>query len=261
MRCSFFVALAACLTLVTNLQAQQQVQVTVENLQPSNGFYFTPVWFGFHDGSFDLFDAGTQASSALESLAENGDASGIVSDFAGTAGTGVDGLLFGTAGFNPPPLVDPGESISSGVLNLGASDRYLSFASMLLPTNDGFFANDNPTGIEVLDASGDFSFGGPITLSFAQLWDSGSELNDGLGAPFSALGGTSTDTNENITLHTGLAAFNGTATGAGTTVDTANLSDPIFRITVTAVPEPSSLALIVLGVGGVATRRRRNLVN
>ena len=43
-----------------------KVVVTIENLQPSDGFFFTPVWTGFHDGGFDLFDAGSPASNPLD---------------------------------------------------------------------------------------------------------------------------------------------------------------------------------------------------
>ena len=31
-----------------------QVKVTIENLAPVNGVYLTPLWVGFHDGSFDI---------------------------------------------------------------------------------------------------------------------------------------------------------------------------------------------------------------
>ena len=42
--------------LVTTLGAQSlTVNVTLENLGSSGGLYLTPVFTGFHDGSFDLF--------------------------------------------------------------------------------------------------------------------------------------------------------------------------------------------------------------
>ena len=46
-----------------------QVRVIIENRSPENGILLTPLWVGFHDGSFDLFDTGTTASRALEALA------------------------------------------------------------------------------------------------------------------------------------------------------------------------------------------------
>ena len=63
----------ALLVIVVPLRAES-IQVTIENLQPADGFFFTPVWLGFHDGGFDLFDDGSAASSALETIAETGDA-------------------------------------------------------------------------------------------------------------------------------------------------------------------------------------------
>ena len=68
-------ATVSCLTLFilpASINAQS-VSVEIENLQPNDGFFFTPVWAGFHDGSFDFFDAGGTASAALELLAEEGD--------------------------------------------------------------------------------------------------------------------------------------------------------------------------------------------
>lgn len=48
------------------------IQVTVENIAPENGTGFAQVWFGLHDGSFDLFNQGEPASESLEFLAEDG---------------------------------------------------------------------------------------------------------------------------------------------------------------------------------------------
>jgi hypothetical protein len=35
---------------------QQRQQLHYENLAPTNGNFLSPVWFAFHDGSFDLYD-------------------------------------------------------------------------------------------------------------------------------------------------------------------------------------------------------------
>ena len=66
------------LVTTPSLQADHHgvdVVVKIESLVPENGVYFTPVWVGFHDGSFDLFDVGSLAGEPIERLAEDGDVS------------------------------------------------------------------------------------------------------------------------------------------------------------------------------------------
>jgi hypothetical protein len=48
--------------------------ITVENLAPPMGTVVTPLWFGFHDGSFTIYRDGAPASAALERLAEDANA-------------------------------------------------------------------------------------------------------------------------------------------------------------------------------------------
>lgn len=251
------VALGLAFSPLSNAQAQQQVRITVENLQPDDGFYATPLWVGFHNGGFDFFDEGAMASASLEALAEGGDVSGLQTDFA-NFGSGQAGVLSNAAGFGGAPVLDPGESASL-IFDLDADDRFLSFASMIIPSNDGFFGNDSGTQFEVLDAGGNFSFGTPVELTLSQLWDSGTELNDGLGAAFSATGGTDTSEANAIALHAGLDNFNGTDTADGTTIDFANASaNPVLRISITSVPEPGSASvLLALGAMALLNRRRR----
>lgn len=257
MRSSLLLGLVALATFVAPASAQQAVRVTVENLQPTDGFYLTPVWVGFHNGGFDYFDSGALASAATEALAEGGVTEELEGEFA-AFGSGQDGVLANADGFGGAPVLDPGEAASM-LFNLDASERYLSFASMIIPSNDGFFGNDNGMGIEVLDSMGNFSFTGPIEFSLSDLYDAGTELNDGLGAPFSANGGTSTDESMDIALHGGLDNFDGTDTAAGTTINFANASSsPVLRLTVSAVPEPGCLAFVsLLGAVGLIRRNRR----
>lgn len=67
---------AALVTLANNQpspsQPNLQLQITVENLAPSQGIDLAPVWFGFHDGSFDFFNVGEASSEAFEFLIEDG---------------------------------------------------------------------------------------------------------------------------------------------------------------------------------------------
>ena len=49
----------------TAASGQTSVTVTIENLAPANGGFLTPVWVGFHDGGFDLYDRGAAISPEL----------------------------------------------------------------------------------------------------------------------------------------------------------------------------------------------------
>ncbi|MCB1800368.1 MAG: spondin domain-containing protein [Gammaproteobacteria bacterium] len=239
-----------------------QISVTVENLTAAGGLYFTPLWVGFHDGSFDTFDVGGSASASIEAVAEGGDVSGLRADFASVAG-GVDGVVTAPAGFPGAPVFDPTD-MGSLVLDLDpATNRYFSFASMIIPSNDAFIGNPDPTAYQVFDATGAFT--GPLDILVLgnEIWDAGTELNDGMGAAFSALGGTSTDEMMAIGVHTGLGILLGTATAAGTVIDPV-LGDftqngfQLARIRINAVPEPQMLATFGLGLGlMLLTARRR----
>ena len=256
-RCKNVGVMALAVMLVfgsTEFAAGQSVRVTVENLQPADGFYFTPLWVGFHDGSFDYFDWGSAASTSLEALAEGGDFSGISADF---AGSGTDGAVFAPGGFGGAPVFDPGETVSE-VFNLNPGERYFSFATMIIPSNDGFFGNDSGTAYEVFDAGGNFNGDLTILLVGGDLWDAGTEVNDGQGAAFSTNGGTSTDENGVVMVHPGLGNFLGTGTAAGTTIGSIpGANTPVAQITISSVPEPASCGWLAAAAGAILLRRRR----
>ena len=263
-----FVLLSALLMSTTlSLVHASSVQVTVTNHQSQGGFYFTPVWVGFHDGGFDTFNGGEAASSQLEALAEDGNVAPLRGVFGGNAdGTArVDSVVFGADGFPGAPVFDPGESASElvDVTNAG-SNRYLSFGSMIIPSNDAFFANGNPFAYEIFNSDGDFN--GPITISIygQDIYDSGTEVNDGLGAAFSATGGTDSVEGGVVGFSPGLDIFIGTDTAAGTTIGSAiGRNELVATIQINdanAVPEPSAVAIwAVFGIigGFVAYRKQR----
>lgn len=246
------------------LQGQAQavrINVTVENLTPEGGLYFTPLWVGFHDGGFDTFDIGAPASASIELVAEGGDVSGLQADF-GTVAGGVDGVVTAPAGFGGAPVFDPLD-MGSLTLNLDpTANRYFSFASMVIPSNDAFIGNDDPTAYEIFDVTGAFTGPLDILVLGSAIWDAGTELNDGMGAAFSTLGGTGTDEMALIGMHGGLGPLLGTTTAAGTTIDTilGNFTQTgyqLARITITHVPEPQLLAIFGLGFGVMLAARRR----
>ncbi len=241
----------------------QSLNIEVENLSPTGGFFLTPLWYGLHDGSFDLFDIGGTASNALEQLAEEGNTAPLEGEFAGPGR--VQGVITGPAGFGSvsgqPPLIDTGETATGMQAVMDpASYRYFSFASMVIPSNDAFIGNDSGTAYELFDAAGNFN--GPLVIEIlgSDIWDSGTEVNDTMGAAFSTIGGTATDENGTVQMHPGLANFEGTGTPVG--LIGAGLAPgpttPVARITITQVPEPTAAVLLTLvAISWLGTRSRR----
>ena len=86
-----------------------QVEVNVTSNVPGGGVAITPVWVGFHNGSFDSYDGGSPAASALESLAELGITRGFGDNWlkyigmkawvAGNLATGMTGAVVGLVVF------------------------------------------------------------------------------------------------------------------------------------------------------------------
>ena len=115
------------------LAAQSQaleVQVKIENLSPEGGLYFTPVWVGFHDGNFDVYDQGSTASEGLERFAEDGDFAALRNDFANTSG--LDAVMVNPEGFAGAPVFDPGLA-SYEVFDLDpVAQQYFSYGTTML---------------------------------------------------------------------------------------------------------------------------------
>jgi hypothetical protein len=187
-----------------------RVRVTVTNRAPDDGTFQTQVWGGFHDGTFDLFDAGSAASAALERLAEDGNPDPLLADFT-AAGVGVtQGLIRGELGGEPGSLA-PGET-ASRVFELNpalAENRFFSYASQVIPSNDAFVANGDATAIEIFDAGGNF-VATDFTVTGGEVLDAGTEVNDELPANTAFFGQTTPDTGVPeggvVTAHPGFLA-------------------------------------------------------
>ncbi|MGV6815359.1 MAG: spondin domain-containing protein [Phycisphaerales bacterium] len=249
----------------------ETISVSIENMMDADSFFFTPVWIAAHDGSFDTYNLGDPASNfpGLTDLAEGGNTAPLSASFAassaGMAG-GAQGTVTATAFAGDAPVFSPGESTTFD-LDVGDAsiNRYFSFASMIIPSNDLFFANDNATAYQIFDAMGNFTGTTVIDIFGRDVLDNGSELNDALGgAAFSANGGTSVDefgAIRNLFSDAGDAAyldsFIGSNTANGATIGSSfGADDLIARITINQVPAPSSAALL-LGAGVMTMRRRR----
>ena len=261
----FLLSSIAVAALTASLPAQaQQVKVTITNLAPAQGVLFTPVWVGFHNGLFDPFDAGETAITPIERLAEDGNTAPI-SDMFSARGYTHQATLPGTGGaIANPPLFEPGETISM-VFDLNGADannRYLSFLSMILPSNDAFIGNDNAKSLKVFNDDGSFA-GADFTISGAHVWDAGTEVNDEIPAHVPVLGQAAPNTGVSeiggpVRQHAGfipggniLTAFPGG--------DFTQAGYQIAHVQVTAVPEPETYAMLLAGLGlvGLVARRRK----
>jgi hypothetical protein len=132
-------------------------EVTVTNL--TRGQRFTPIMVASHRQGVRLFELGQPASPELETLAEEGNTMPLKT----LLGADPDVLDVTDSG----ALLDPGASATIKVKTRGGFD-HISLASMLIPTNDGFFALN---GVE-----GPRGHRGAIYTSVA--YDAGSERND-----------------------------------------------------------------------------------
>jgi len=159
-------AVASTLLLASSVITAAEIQVTVTN----NGEgYLTPVWAGFHDGSFDSFDLGGIASPGIEAIAEDGNTSLLSQSFTASTANGVDGVVGG--------LVAPSASTTNTfTVSEDGSNNYFSYASMFLLSSDFFIANGDPSAFSIeslltgLESS--------LTIDVFNVYDAGTEIND-----------------------------------------------------------------------------------
>jgi len=155
-------SIAASLGLLsaTAFADQTRVTVTIENLAPTNGTFQTPHWVGFHDGLFDIYNSGTPASDlpepggvALERLAEDGNNDEMAAAFSRLQPLGQDTTIAG-----PDGPIGPGQIATSSFIieSTDPAQRYFSYGSMVLPSNDFFYANANPLAHPIFDENGNF---------------------------------------------------------------------------------------------------------
>ena len=127
-------------------QATVSVTVRIENLAPADGTFLTPVWVGFHDGSFSVGRVGEAASPGLERIAEDGNTGPLAHEFLDDGSGSVEATIL--SGGAIPPFA-PGQSTTMTFeLNpLQPGSRFLSFASMVIPSNDAFVTRGPASGL------------------------------------------------------------------------------------------------------------------
>ncbi|MGF1604112.1 MAG: spondin domain-containing protein [Thermosynechococcaceae cyanobacterium] len=246
----------ALLTMTVGATAAT-LRVTVDNLGPVNGTFTTPLWFGVHDGSFDLFDVGSAASTPLERIAEDGNIAPLTAAFNGTA----QGVVFGP---NTPPI-GPGETGSTTVeIDPDPSGSlYFSYAAMILPSNDAFIGNENARQFQLFDNNGNFT-GADFVVPGALVWDAGTEVNDELETTTAffnqATPDTGTPENGTVQLHPGFNP-NGRILASDRFAN-ADFTAPgynVARIRIEQVPELGTEAVMLLGLVPLFCFWRRRL--
>lgn len=123
---------ALLLTAAPTLASAQVVDVKVTNL--TQGIYFTPLLLTAHSDEYHLFQAGMQASSELQAMAEGGDISGLV--------TIADSISASSQANPAEGLLAPSSYTMVTDWDTGDNDQ-LTVVAMLLPTNDGFVGLDS----------------------------------------------------------------------------------------------------------------------
>lgn len=241
------------------------LKISITNNSGNGGVTLTPLYTAFHDGTFDTFDVGKQASGGLEALAEDGNFMPIRDARQMSHPTSQGAVVTAPQGFAGAPLIEPGET-GSVFLDVDSKNAFFSYLSMILPSNDQFIGNGDPTAHRIFDAAGNFL--GPQTINVTGLnaYDAGTEVNNGLGSPFAQLGaGASVDEKGVVTRALGIDNFAGVTLPNGQVLDLSQIgfagngNFSLATISITAVPVPAALPLMLgaLGIMGFAARRRR----
>ena len=236
-----------------------EVTVTIENLAPDGGTFLTPFWVGFHDGDFDTYDRGRPISPGLERLVEDGNTDPLSDEFILSGDGTVDGTVIGSEGAEGP--IDPGETATQTFTIDANADtsEFFSYASMIIPSNDAFVANGNPTAHSLFDEEGNF-IGADFIIPGSAVLDGGTEVNDEEAETTAFFFQEEADTGETengvVTTHPGFIEDGRILTEDGTTEDAPaafNNADftadgyQVARVTVSIVDDPVSLTATLNG--------------
>jgi len=232
-----------------------KISVIVENLAPADGVFLTPFGVFFHDGTFNIGTVGQPASAELERAAEDGNLAPLFAAYdasgSGTARAAID---------SPNGPVFPGNTGRFEFDVDPTKDRYVSFVSMVIPSNDAFIANGNPVAHPLFNGSGEFQ---PfeIVIGGEHVYDAGTEVNDEIPTNTAALNqaGPNTGVDENgvIALHPGFMAGGNVLAR----IPEGDFTQPGYEVAkFSVVPIPAALPLMAGGLGLLAVLARRRKI-
>ena len=187
-----------------------EIRVSLRNTSDTGGTALTPLFAGFHDNSFDVYDLGGTSSAGLEALAEDGNNDVIIEEL---MAADADAQALVVAGPRGP--IAAREIAAATLMVDGLSNGYLGVASMILPSNDAFIGTAN--ALKLFDEDGNFLGAQTVNFTGDRVRDAGTEVNTELDAAFINQTGPNTGITENgvITVHPGFNGSVGNPEGEG----------------------------------------------
>ena len=212
-----------------------QWDITITNL--THGNHFTPLLVTAHDSGSHLFEVGMSASGALQSMAECGDISGLLTTYPEDADT-----IANPAG----GLLNPGATTTTMIDTTSSGNTNLSIVAMVLPTNDAFIGMD---GLAVPTAAGSYTY-------YLNAYDAGTEANSEVldtsgcvagmpgipGAPggdagMNGTGVAGADTNTTVHVHRGILGDTDPSGGKSDLDSTIHRwQNPVAKVVITVSP-------------------------
>ncbi|MEM6374921.1 MAG: spondin domain-containing protein [Pseudomonadota bacterium] len=192
-----------------------EVRIAVINTSGIGGTAFTPLFAGFHDGSFDVYNPGEAASAGLEAVAEDGANGTIAAELIALDSDGQTVNVVGTTPAGGPGPIEAGGRASTTLEVDGASNGFLSLASMVLPSNDAFFGTNS--AVQLFSEKGRFEGAQTLIFEGSDVLDAGTEVNTELDAAFINQTAPNTGVDEGgvVTRHPGFNGSLGNPVGEG----------------------------------------------
>jgi hypothetical protein len=246
------ILLTSAIIPFTSVQAEE-VTLSFANLSATDGAALSPIFIALSNGSTSAYTPGGSASTAIQQLSETGSGADLFNVFGSANGVQTAEVKASTNAFGPGIYLP--SATGSITLNLDPTqNQYLSFFSMVVPSNDRFIGGD----IQLFNNQGQLVTGN-TTIDGNAIWDAGAVQSQIAGAAFLTAGGSNTPiSNGVITANDNFSVWSGQKTADGynfTSLPGDNT--PLLSITTTAVPEPPIAWLFTSALWMLAVVRRK----